>query len=56
MANELMQKIGGGTLTGSERILGHSKRIKGTLRETLRDAGGDAERDAEENAKEVGQD
>jgi hypothetical protein len=29
MANEMRQEIGGGTLTGRERILGNGERLKG---------------------------
>ena len=33
MTNELRQEIGGGTLTGRERILGNSEPLKGEIRE-----------------------
>ena len=46
MANELRQETGGGALSGRERILGNSERIKG-------DAGRDAERDLRETLEEM---
>jgi hypothetical protein len=35
MANELRQERGGGTMSGRERILGNSERIKGRFAQNL---------------------